>query len=60
MPGVDINRAQLSYSARTLPPKSLRRFGARARSRHQPCPSFIPRPDPPPKEPKEVWCPCPE
>jgi len=60
VPAVDINRANFSYSARTIPPKSLGRFADRARSRHQPCKFFILGPDHPPKELKEVWWPCPK
>ncbi|KAJ8420033.1 hypothetical protein Cgig2_034069 [Carnegiea gigantea] len=60
VPGVDINRADFSYSARAIPLESFRRFGGRARSGHQPCLFFILRPDHPPRELQEVWWPCPE
>ncbi|KAJ8419597.1 hypothetical protein Cgig2_024711 [Carnegiea gigantea] len=60
VPGVDINRADFSYSARAIPLESFRRFGGRARSGHQPCLFFILRPDHPPRELQEVWRSCPE
>ncbi|KAJ8419871.1 hypothetical protein Cgig2_014316 [Carnegiea gigantea] len=60
VPGVDINRADFSYSARAFPLESFRRFGGRARSGHQPCLFFILSPDHPPRELQEVWWPCPE
>ncbi|KAJ8419832.1 hypothetical protein Cgig2_015895 [Carnegiea gigantea] len=60
VPGVDINRADFSYSARAIPLESFRRFGGRARNGHQPCLFFILRPDHPPRELQEVWLPCPE
>jgi len=60
VPAGDINPAGFSYSARAIPPRRLRRFGGRARRRHQPCWFFILRPGHPPKEAKEVWGPCPQ